>query len=254
MFVVLLSVRQIALSQQDYVIAQQHKTDLEVQKLELEVAQLKKPNWNSAITVSLGILTVAMSALVSFLAARRAREGALDEATHEKRLDDYPKLVEATSPLAVYFPSGYPSAQIFVSPADCAEMGQTMSRWYFGGGGVLMSEQARDAYFRLARALTRAQLADQLKVPVFPVDSPNVSNPKLKIYREDLGKELKLDLEHVDQWTLDKVDQWNFDSSAIELENSNPAHRFRDYVFLQHLSSDLRTKLSEDLSSRRRPT
>jgi hypothetical protein len=32
-----------------------------------------------------------------------------------------------------------------------------------------------------------------------------------------------------------------------------PHQRFRDYVFLQNLSSRLRTALTEDLRSRRRP-
>jgi hypothetical protein len=226
----------------------QNKTDPELQKLEIEVAKLKKDvgKW-SLITGAVGLLAVSVSAVASIWVARRARYGAFDQSVHNKRLDSYPQLIKATAPLAVYFPSSC-SPTLSVGRRKCREMGQVMSQWYFGGGGLLLSVEARDAYFRLATALTRASLAENLKVPVFFQDAEYISVEKLKEYRKKLAKKYK----------LDDVENWQFGDSdsetGIPSETGTPAYRFRDFVFLQQLSSKLRTRLSEDLRSRRRPS
>lgn len=121
-------------------------------------------------------------------------------------------------------------------------MGRAMSYWYFGGGGLLMSVKARNAYFRLASALTRASLAEALRVPTFPTDALDISNEKVDKYRDELAQ----------QFDLDRVEDWSFGRAG--LENEAPSRRFKDYIFLQRLSSALRTTLSEDLHSRRRPS
>ena len=60
-----------------------------------------------------------------------------------------------------------------------------MSDWYFEGGGLLMSVATRDAYFMLARALTRASLPKELIVPMFPNDAEYISVQKVNYYRND---------------------------------------------------------------------
>jgi len=214
------------------------KTAREIQKLDLEIAGLKAaqngahglPAW---ATLALGFLGGAATTIVSVLGARRARIGELDQKVHEQRLGSYSHLVQAAASLAVYFPQ---SPQL--SPQDCAKMGQEMSTWYFGGGGLLLSAAARDAYFRLARALTRASLSANLNVPTFPDDAAEVSLESIDAFRQDLTG-------------LDDVESWRFGG---ELGPQQPPHRrFKDYVFLQRLASGLRTALSEDLRSRRRP-
>ena len=104
-----------------------------------------------------------------------------------------------------------------------------------------MSTEARDAYFRLARALTRASLAGELSVPVFPRDAEEISVEKVNEYRAELAAELD----------LDNVEKWKFGASGSETKKA--AVKFKDFVFLQKLSSALRTKLSEDLRSRLAP-
>jgi hypothetical protein len=111
------------------------------------------------------------------------------------------------------------------------------------GGGLLLSTEARDTYFRLARALTRASLAQDLKVPAFRKDAEDISVEKLNKYQEELCK-LKFD--------LNDVENWSFGGPGSEKEAL--ACRFRDFVFLQRLTSQLRTRLTEDLRSRRRPS
>jgi hypothetical protein len=88
-----------------------------------------------------------------------------------------------------------------------------MSEWYFfTGGGLLLSVPARDAYFKLARALTRASSAEVLKVPTFPDDAEDISREKVDEYHCQLIQQ-KLD--------LDDIEMWTFGSSPSETEVSN---------------------------------
>ena len=234
--------------------AQQEPSSL--QKQVLEVAKLKKdsdevPKWFTIVSV---FLAGVASAGATVFVARRARHGALDQSVHDKRLDSYPKLVVATARLALYFPSDDPPdpssdpSAASIGPKDCSAMGQAMTAWYFGGGGLLLTVEARDAYFRLARALTLASLAKKLRVPMFPKDAKDISVEKVKEYRANLARKLKLKLDDI---KLDVIENWSFGDPGSEEDNS--VVRFKDFIFLQQLSSDLRTKLSEDLRSRRRP-
>jgi hypothetical protein len=219
-----------------------------------------------------------VGAAASVWVAYRTRLGGLDQSVHNKRLESYPQLVKAAAPLAIYFPTGdagpwalgFPArdaASWALSLADCRAIGRAMSKWYFGGGGLLLSTEARDAYFLLARALTRATAASSLRVPTFPRDAQIISVEKLDEYREKLAGEYRARL--ADKYRakpaheyeaalakkeiLDDVEHWDFGCSMPETDP--PAHnRFQDYVFLQRLSSELRSALAEDLRSRRRPS
>ncbi len=221
--------------------------DLERRKLELEITRLQNDRGEMRLWLAgaVGILTGVVGAAAPFVIARRTRMGALDQAVHEKRLACYPELVKATAPLALYFPDGEPA--VSVSSEICARMGRSISGWYFDGGGLLMSESARDAYFKLARALTRASLAGRLAVPVRPRDAGDLSLESSKEYRRQL-EQAGLNLNDVEAWT--------FGAAAAEQELSKqPAHlRFKDYLFLQRLSSELRSCLAGDLRSRERPS
>ena len=234
---------EVATAQQEPSALQRRKAELEVRKLELEVARLTEdrgtlPSW---LTGVLGLLAGVVGTATSVWVARRARLGTLDQSVHDKRLDAYPELVKATAPLAVYFPGGDPFAAS-IGRNECATMGRAMSDWYLGSGGLLLSVGARGAYFRLARALTRASLAEGLRVPTFPRDAGDISVEKLDTYRAELARE----------FDLDNVEDWSFGGPASEKDV--PAYKFKDFVFLQRLSSALRTALSADLRSRRRPS
>lgn len=241
-FVILtIALARFGIAQQDSDAVQKRKADLEIEKLELEVSKLKSrelPAWVTGVFgVVLGIAGTASSIWVS----RKARFGALDQSVHVKRLDAYPEAVKATAPLAVYFP-GYGPCTEAIGPAECLLMGEALSRWYFDGGGLLMSNEARDAYFRLARGLTRASAAHEISAPKFPMDAEKISLEQLDKYREHLAARSK----------LDDIESWTFGGPAPE--TASPDLRFKDYIFLQRLSGALRTALSEDLRSRRRPS
>jgi hypothetical protein len=76
---------------------------------------------------------------------------------------------------------------------------------------------------------------------VFPRDAEEISVEKVDEYRKELERELD----------LDDVEKWNFAASGSETQKA--AFKYKDFVFLQKLSSTLRSRLSEDLRSRRRP-
>jgi hypothetical protein len=116
-----------------------------------------------------------------------------------------------------------------------------MSDWYFEFGGLLLSTDARNAYFRLSRALLRGSIAGELRMPSLPEDAEHISVEKLKGYRSTLA------IEH----DLDDVEAWKFGDAQPDAQIP---HRFRDFIFLQRLSSELRTSLAYDLRSRRRPS
>lgn len=228
----------IATAQERPHTVEDRKAELEVQKLALEIAKLNQdsvqfPTWLTAV---LGVLAGAAGGATSVWVARRTRLGALDQSVHEKRLESYPKLVETTARFALYFPLA-----TCVDPRECAAIGEAMRAWYFAGGGLILSTEARDAYFQLARALTRASLAAELSVPVFPRDAGEISVEKVNKYRAELAR----------RFDLDNVEEWNFGAAGSETQSA--AFRFKDFVFLQKLSSTVRTRLSEDLRSRRRP-
>jgi hypothetical protein len=254
--------------------------DLETQKLELEVDKLRRdrdsgelPKWLIGV---LGLLGGAISATAAVWIARRTRRGALDQSVHDKRLESYPKLVEATARLALFFPRFDPldssgdQPEACVGREDCTAMGRAMSAWYFGGGGLLLTVEARDAYFRLAEALTLASEENKLKlkVPIFPKDAKHISREKVDMYRKRLATKFKLD--DIENWRFGDSDSGN-DNLATRLksyifvqrvsrkfqaklkEEYDLAVRFKDYIFLQRLSSKLRTTLTKDLQSRRPP-
>ncbi len=230
------------------------------------------------------VVTGGTGFAVSLLTGHRQRRGPVDVKIHEERIKQYQAMVTNTAPLAIYFPTADGKGKNRLTPDACAKMGQAASGWYFAHGGILMSLEARDAYLRFVRGLTAASLSKSLAVPEFPADSVEVSDDWLSDYRAKLLNDVSPELaskaaeepplpwlKSALSWLLDRpnphrtkiarmgyalassdmVKEYKFGVAAAK---DAPAHqRFRDYVFLQNLSSKLRTALAEDLRSRRRP-
>lgn len=217
---------------------------LETQKAQLEVEKLHKeanafPAW---LAYALTLLVSGVGIVVTYWVARRVTFGALDQSVHDKRLELYPELVKATAPFALHFPP-----QVSLKPIHCRAVGLSLRTWYFQGGGILLSVKARNAYFTLARELTRASLVNDLAVPVFSTDAQHVNAKQVKKYVKILELNKQNGMEN--EWIFGPCTP----SGASTTEEQRLAYQFRDFVFLQHLSSTLRTKLSEDLRSRLRP-
>lgn len=161
---------------------------LEIRKLELEIARLEQElgewaTWNPFILGGAGALFAAsVAASASIWVANRARQGTLDQAVHEKRLEYYPKLVKAGVPFALYFPNSV------IDQAACGEIGAEMRELYFSGGSLLMSEEVRETYFLLALALTLANAVDrELDVPSREDYNSKVDSLVIGKYRKILG-------------------------------------------------------------------
>jgi hypothetical protein len=251
-----------------------HKLDLETKKLDDDLSFLTSTKWVpilggillAFITGGLGAYfanVLARQNTVAAVDAARAEQAAdLDQATHEKRLESYQGLVKHTSPFAIFFPE-WPSAW-HGRPLDrskCEKIGQDISKWFFESG-LLLSAEARDAYFRLARALTRASSVDDLCVPKSPDDVKKQTQESVKAYRKRF---------YIEQPSDNTVETWQFGPppaapGGYKFKDytwqpvqppSTPTlkeeYEFKDYVFLQTLSSRLRTKLTEDIRSRLLP-
>ena len=231
---------------------EQRKTQLEIEKLELEVARLKENNssWPSWLTGLLGLVLGATGTAGTIWVARRARRQGTDQVTHEARLACYPKLVKATAPLAIYFSA--PGEAGALTRERCYVMGRKISDWYFASGGLLMSNKTRDAYFVLARALTRASLAPELKVPSFPADADQISADRIREYCREL--KAMQDLDGIDGWVFGDFSPAADAPPVTNAANRQLALKFKDYLFLRQLSSNLRTALATDLRSRRQPS
>lgn len=270
---------------------QAQKTALEITELQNDVAKLNKQadvdsyDWLELLS----IFGSGIAVLISALAAYRTRQGATDLPVHEKRLAIYPDIVKITAPLAIYFQDTGGRDRVTLTPTKCSEIGYSMAKWYFEGGGILMSTQARDAYMSLAQALTRATKSKTLHAPSFPDESEYVSHKSVDDYRSLLFKEIEKDLakipptkttlQHTKEWfvlntkfpsyregSLKKVHAsnlaspksikaWTFGAPPGEdpIKAAKCQQKFRDYVFLQNLSSKLRSALAADIRGRRRP-
>ena len=237
------------------------------------------PEWSIAVVSAMLALLVGVTSGIlahyyAFKLARRKETHELDQAVHGQRLELYPKLTKTAEPLAIYFPPERErdpadvETATKITSAICKKIGREMSDWYFGHGGLLLSPESRDAYFILVRALTRASRGQQLRVPELPKHALGISKEILATYREQLGirsywQKQDEDSEVRQERDLAEVEGWQFggesaatdpaDKSDSEDRETASANRFRDYVFLQHLSSTLRTELTGDIRSRRRP-
>lgn len=214
--------------------------------------KVEKPSW---LTGALALIGAILGTSASIFIAKRNLVGALDQSVHETRLKAYPKLVQATAGLAVYFPNVLPLGSIRTK--DCEAMGRALSTWYFQDGGLLLTEKSRDAYFLLARALTKASRASkQLKVPKFPDDADFLSKEKVDEYRDCLKVHYGLKLDNVTKWEFGTSSQTHGARNKLCIfseEIRNRSSDFQDYLFLQHLSSRLRTELTNDIRSRKPP-
>jgi hypothetical protein len=271
------------------------KTRKETEKLVGEIDKLKFENgfWGRLIPLvgipTLGFVASGLAAWLTIQSGRKEtlkqigaeqertmrqlsaeRENALEQiraevnhATHEKRLDCYAELTKAMSPFALFFPDG--------SKLDhfrCLQIGDAMSRWYFTTGGLLLSSEARDDYFRLARSVTKAFLSDGILAPDWNEHAKLINDKTMDGYRKTLNlsiaewdkkteEEKKNWEETVESWEFGE--QWPEDKKKIlkkspaDGESVDNACAFKDYILLQTVSSRLRSALTEDIASRRRP-
>jgi hypothetical protein len=159
-----------------------------------------------------------------------------------------PALIDSAIP-----PEARHSESLHLGSNDCARMGGELSSWYFGTGGLLMTEDARDAYFALMEALRLAAGAeDKLAVPTVGEYGPGISQTSIISYRDHLANTCQVLGKLKDQQPVVAADlkSWRFGTTAGAVGD---AERFKDFVLIQQLASRFRTALTEDIKSRGAP-
>ena len=192
------------------------------------------------LTALIALIGALLVGGMGIYVGRLAGKNALDLETHSARVELYQGLVSAAEPLALYFPPSCGSGASSLDPSTCLSIGRKMSEWYFEKGGLLLSPEARDAYFTLARALTRASQVKVLAAPRFPDDADSISVASTDAYWKELDNTV---------FRGKDIETWPF---GVFEGAAEPHLKFKDYVFIRKLSSDLRTELTKDIRSRRR--
>jgi hypothetical protein len=96
-----------------------------------------------AIGSAAGVLGGVTGALTTLLQARKSLEAQYDIDLRKSRIDTYRQLWSSLQPLAYY--GGGPA----LHKAGLRDLSRAMQSWYYGRGGLFMSEQTRTAYFDL---------------------------------------------------------------------------------------------------------
>lgn len=235
--------------------ATEAKTELEIDKLEWETGV------GRIFTIATPLLVVLVAGgLAAFFDRRlKAAELRFTELT-AARQEAYAEAFSHLKPTALFYP---PAARAkygrdpdperpILTPQDCATMGVALADWYFGTGGVLMSERARDAYFALAHALTRASDAEALHSPKVSNAKFLVDIPDLEKRRKDLGIDIRAMLgtntaargkRPGSRGPGASVEDWAFNSAE-------KGDSWRDFILIQSLASAFRTRLTDDIESR----
>jgi hypothetical protein len=101
--------------------------------------------------VVLALTSSVLTAIITaYLASRKIREdleARYDTDLRERRLNVYTELWKSLEPLAKYSPPGPVTGTVM------ADLSRSLRVWYYETGGIFLSTEARDAYFRLQDAL-----------------------------------------------------------------------------------------------------
>ena len=255
--------------------AQEEKLLLEIQKLRSELSPgANVQGWLNTIVLPTGLLLLGW-----FLnwrgdtRAEKAKEDAdVRAATTKAEIDAaarrFSALVDARAqayadafvllkPTALFFPAAKTDAgtddasptkqdELVLTRDTCARMGHSLSDWYFGRGGLLMSEKPRNAYFSFVHCLGCAADSDsELASQKFGDHGSAIALSTIKKYRKELGLP-----ERTDNWDCLEADKWKFGTKSL---GDSCAQRFKDFVYIQGHASRLRTALTSDIESRDPP-
>src|SRR5882672_404732 len=101
----------------------------------------------AVISALAGVIGLGVSYVGFQQRIRKDLEAKYDASLRGLRLDVYKRLWSLLKTLALFGRAGYPNQ------AQLEAFAESLRDWYFEEGGLYMSENTRDAYFRLQRAL-----------------------------------------------------------------------------------------------------
>jgi hypothetical protein len=176
--------------------------------------------------------SVVLSALAGYLLGmaktRRTLAVDYDKDLRKRRLVAYKAIWRSLEPFALYSPS------IDFAYDDIEALSRRMRDWYFTTGGLLLSTEARDQYFDLQDDIVKILRAKKEAQSIADMKNGGSGNPHTL-----RDKDLLLTRMEAEQET---PKQWNPGRCANE-----------DYLHLRDVASKLRTRLSDDLGTRRPP-
>ena len=151
----------------------------------MEVADLLK--------AALGLVTGAIATYLGlYWKIREELVGKYDQELRAERVKQYTLLWQVTEPMAKY------SAPSPVTESVLRLLGTALRKWYFSGGGMFMTDRARDAYFALQDSVTEAMAsptssaASDAKVPDDVEESVRKKSSQLRtVLTADIGSRKK---------------------------------------------------------------
>ena len=92
----------------------------------------------------LGLVTGALGTYIGlYWKIREELTSKYDQELREERVKYYTLLWQTTEPLAKYAPAAPVTTEVL------QQLAIALRKWYFSGGGMFLSDRARDAYFAL---------------------------------------------------------------------------------------------------------
>jgi hypothetical protein len=219
------------------------KNAAELEKLSAEIVKLKFENgplgrWLGAVVIPFGIgaLGFAASLIAARWTIRSERRKTLEQInamagqeTHKKRLDCYAEVMKAMSPLALFFPDDHKLDRF-----RCLQIGKALSNWYYTTGGLFLSVEVREEYFRLMRALTKASLSDTILAPDWNQYAESINDRTMGEYRKLLNLSIeKWDGNTEEEKTKTAVDRWEFGKKWSQDEKQ----KLKEWYLLQKIGA-----------------
>ena len=114
---------------------------------------MSDPVLATIVTGLAGVLVAVITGVLGYRTARWNLRRDLEVELRRQRLEAFKKLWALSEPLAKY---GRTSPVTKVTAASMVSLSNDLRHWYFSQGGMFLSDESRDAYFRFQDALQTA--------------------------------------------------------------------------------------------------
>ena len=145
---------------------------------------MSDPVLATILTGLAGVLVAVITGVLGYRTARWNLRRDLELELRRQRLEAFKKLWALSEPLAKY---GRTSPVTKVTVAAMDDLSNDLRHWYFSQGGMFLSDESRDAYFRFQDAL-------QTVIHDHPPDSDNELDEETRERIREQGSLLRTSL------------------------------------------------------------